>query len=48
VNHLSDMELGVATARRGWTEKMAVVNSWPVNRLLGWIRASRSTPGGAS
>ncbi|HYB44548.1 MAG TPA: DNA polymerase/3'-5' exonuclease PolX, partial [Candidatus Methylomirabilis sp.] len=49
---LERVELGVATARRGWVEADQVVNAWPVARLLGWLgeprggEASRGGPRG--
>ncbi len=42
LDHLGWMELGVATARRGWTEKRQVVNTWPLPKLLAWMRAERA------
>jgi len=42
LDHLGWMELGVATARRGWTERTQVVNTWPLPELLAWTRAERS------
>jgi len=44
LDHLGWMELGVATARRGWTEKRQVVNTWPPAKLLAWLRAERAAP----
>jgi histidinol phosphatase-like PHP family hydrolase len=44
LDHLGWMELGVATARRGWTERDQVVNTWPVRKLLAWTRAEREAP----
>jgi DNA polymerase (family 10) len=38
LDHLACMELGVATARRGWTEKDHVVNTWRASDLLAWLR----------
>ena len=38
LDHLGYMELGVSTARRGWTEKRLVVNAWPLRELLAWTR----------
>ncbi len=32
------MPFGVATARRGWVTAESVVNTWPVDRLLAWIK----------
>jgi len=46
LDHLGGMELGVATARRGWTERTQVVNTWPLPELLAWTRAERSARAG--
>ena len=38
----SDLELlhfGVATARRAWVEPQHVLNAWPTDRLLSWLKA---------
>ena len=48
LDHLGLMELGVATARRGWTETRRVVNTWPAAKLLGWLRAERAAPARAA
>lgn len=45
LDHLSWMEVGVATARRGWTETRQVVNTWPPPKLLAWLRTE---PAGAA
>jgi DNA polymerase (family 10) len=40
----SDLDLlhfGVATARRGWVPAEAVINTWPTERLLNWLRRRR-------
>ncbi|HSB41507.1 MAG TPA: DNA polymerase/3'-5' exonuclease PolX [Methylomirabilota bacterium] len=42
LDQLDWMELGVATARRGWTETRQVVNTWPPQKLLAWLRAGRA------
>jgi DNA polymerase (family 10) len=36
--HLDLLKFGVAIARRAWAEKENVVNAWPVERLLEWLR----------
>lgn len=41
LDHLGYMELGVATARRGWVEASSVVNTWPLDKLRGWLGAAR-------
>ena len=45
LDHLSTIELGVATARRAWVEKSGVVNTWPAKKLLAWTRSSRPEAG---
>ena len=37
-NHLDFMFYGVAIARRGWLEKEDVVNTWPLEKLLRFVR----------
>jgi DNA polymerase (family 10) len=32
---------GVATARRAWLEPKDVINTWPTNKLLGWLKKRR-------
>jgi DNA polymerase (family 10) len=41
LDHLGYMELGVATARRGWVEAPAVINTWPVQKLCAWLATQR-------
>jgi DNA polymerase (family 10) len=41
LDDLSAIGLGVATARRGWTERSDVINAWPVGKLLAWARRER-------
>ena len=47
LDHLDNLELGVATARRGWIEKTAVVNTRPAKELVAWTRQARAARGGA-
>ncbi len=38
----SDMDLlrfGILTARRGWIEPASVINTWPVEQFLNWVRS---------
>ncbi len=40
----SDFDLrryGVLTARRGWAPATAILNAWPVERLLNWLRTPK-------
>jgi DNA polymerase (family 10) len=42
LDHLACMELGVATARRGWVEAPAVINTWPAKTLHAWLAGHRA------
>jgi DNA polymerase (family 10) len=35
---LDVLHYGVAMARRAWLEPKAVINAWPVGKLLGWLK----------
>ncbi len=35
---LDNMHFGVSTAQRGWTEAKEVINTWPLDRLLKFLR----------
>ncbi|GAB4446683.1 MAG: DNA polymerase/3'-5' exonuclease PolX [Chloroflexi bacterium OHK40] len=37
-NDLAWQHLGVLTARRGWASAARIVNTWPLDRLLAWLR----------
>jgi DNA polymerase (family 10) len=37
-NDLDNLHFGVATARRAWLTPADVINSWPVDKLLGWLK----------
>lgn len=37
-------DYGVLTARRGWVEAGSVINSWPVERFLEWVRSRGQVP----
>jgi DNA polymerase (family 10) len=39
LDHLGNIELGVATARRAWLGTDTVVNTWPTRKLLAWAGA---------
>ncbi|MFF4774291.1 DNA polymerase/3'-5' exonuclease PolX [Microtetraspora fusca] len=41
VPHLANMRYGVATAQRGWLTPDQVINTWPLDRLLRFLRAGR-------
>jgi DNA polymerase (family 10) len=38
VSQLHLMKFGVAQARRGWGERQDIINTWPVEELLGAFR----------
>ena len=38
LDDLASIDLGVATARRGWTEPSHVINTWPLRKLVNWTR----------
>jgi DNA polymerase (family 10) len=40
VTHLANMPYGVGTAQRGWLTADDVINTWPVDRLLGFFDKS--------
>jgi DNA polymerase (family 10) len=33
---------GIATARRAWLKKEDVLNTWPVEKIIGWLKERRS------
>jgi DNA polymerase (family 10) len=35
---LDNLHYGVALARRAWLESKDVINAWPVDKLLGWLK----------
>jgi len=39
--HLGFMRYGVATARRGWATRDDVINTWPRETLMDWVRSRR-------
>ncbi|MEV0970802.1 DNA polymerase/3'-5' exonuclease PolX [Microtetraspora glauca] len=41
VPHLANMRYGVGTAQRGWLTADQVINTWPLDRLLSFLRAGR-------
>ncbi len=48
LDHLENMELGVATARRARIEPAQVVNTWPVDELVSWARRTPAACGRSS
>jgi DNA polymerase (family 10) len=43
VPHLRNMPYGVGTAQRGWLTPDDVINTWPLEKLLGFLRKDRSS-----
>ena len=37
-DQLSFIELGIAQARRGWAEKKDIINCYPLNKLLEFLK----------
>jgi len=38
VRHFSVLEFGVAQARRGWATKNDIINAWPADKMLGFLK----------
>ena len=36
--HFNYLEVGIAQARRGWAEKKDIINAWPVEKMLGFLK----------
>jgi DNA polymerase (family 10) len=41
VDNLELMQYGVAVARRAWVEPQQVLNTWPAERLLQWLKRNQ-------
>ena len=41
IGHLDNMKYGVGTAQRGWLTPDDVINTWPLERLAGFLRKGR-------
>ena len=41
--HLTQELFGIATARRAWVEPQHVINTWPPDALLAWLRSRKCT-----
>ncbi len=41
---LDRLNFGVAIARRAWVSPRNVINTWPTERLLDWLKNRKSTP----
>lgn len=42
IEGLEDMRYGIGVARKGWLEPRHVINTWPKEKLLGWLRDKRA------
>jgi len=40
--HLDYLEYGVSQARRGWAERKDVINAWPVEKMLSFLKNGRA------
>ncbi len=40
--HYRYLPLGLATARRGWATALDVINTWPVEKLLKWLKKPKN------
>jgi len=36
--HFTVLEYGIAQARRGWAEKKDIINAWPVEKMLSFLK----------
>jgi DNA polymerase (family 10) len=42
LGELDQMQWGVLNSQRGWVDKHRVVNTWPIDRFLGWVATKRT------
>ena len=38
IQHFEYLEYGISQARRGWAEKKDIINAWPLEKMLGFIK----------
>lgn len=38
IAHFQFLEYGIAQARRGWAKKADIINAWPVEKMLGFLK----------
>lgn len=38
IDHFSVLEYGIAQARRGWATKEDIINAWPIEKMLGFLK----------
>jgi DNA polymerase (family 10) len=36
--HFAVLEYGIAQARRGWAEREDIINAWPLEKMLGFLK----------
>jgi DNA polymerase (family 10) len=36
--HFAFLQYGIAQARRGWASKADIINAWPLERMLKWLK----------
>ena len=41
LHKFENLKFGVAIARRGWLQKNSIINTWPTQKLLNWLRNRR-------
>jgi DNA polymerase (family 10) len=41
LNHFSVLKYGIGQARRGWVEKKSVINTWPLQKCLSFLKRSK-------
>lgn len=41
-SHLDYLELGIAQARRGWATKKDIINAWPLERMLSFLKDAKA------
>lgn len=38
LTHMDNMKYGVSVARRGWAEAKDIINTWPVEKIVKWMK----------
>ena len=38
IDHFKYLEIGIAQARRGWATKNDIINAWPAEKMLGFLK----------
>ncbi len=41
IDHIKNIKYGIAQARRGWAEKKDIINSWPLEKFLEFVKNKR-------